>query len=101
MRGVGVAFLAGDRGNVDDAAVLLFQHRRHDGLAADGGTTAERPFRSILFMGEVLSLVFLMVRNALLRVSRTRRPVAHPSRRRAKGAAPQDEDDFKACSRRR
>ena len=38
MRGVRVAFLAGDGGDVDDAAVFLFQHRRHDGLAADEGT---------------------------------------------------------------
>src|SRR3984893_17968795 len=38
MRGVGVAFLAGDRGDVDDAAVILFDHRRHDRLAADEGS---------------------------------------------------------------
>src|SRR5471030_2669063 len=38
MRRVGVAFLAGDRGYVDDAAVFLFDHRGHDRLAAD-----ERP----------------------------------------------------------
>ena len=37
MRGVGVAFLAGDRGDVDDAAVFLFEHRRHHRLAADEG----------------------------------------------------------------
>src|SRR5580693_6418895 len=37
MRGVGVAFLAGDRGDVDDAAVFLGEHRRHDRLAADEG----------------------------------------------------------------
>ena len=37
MRGVGVALLAGDRGDVDDAAVVLLDHRRHDGLAADEG----------------------------------------------------------------
>ena len=37
MRGVGVAFLAGDGGDVDDAAVLLLQHRRHHRLAADEG----------------------------------------------------------------
>src|SRR5712675_42670 len=38
MRGVGVAFLAGDRGDVDDAAVILPDHVRDDRLAAD-----ERP----------------------------------------------------------
>ena len=38
MRGVGVAFLAGDGGDVDDAAVFLLEHRRHHRLAAD-----ERP----------------------------------------------------------
>src|ERR1700730_17336861 len=37
MRRVGVAFLAGDRGDVDDAAVILLDHRRHDRLAADEG----------------------------------------------------------------
>ena len=37
MRGVGVAFLAGDRGDVDDAAVFLREHRRHHRLAADEG----------------------------------------------------------------
>ena len=37
VRGVGIAFLAGDRGDVDDAAVFLLQHRRHDRLAADEG----------------------------------------------------------------
>src|SRR6202035_2878544 len=37
MRGVGVAFLAGDRGDVDDAAVFLLDHRWHDRLAADEG----------------------------------------------------------------
>src|ERR1700687_4349446 len=37
MRRVGVAFLAGDRGNVDDAAVILLDHRRHDRPAADEG----------------------------------------------------------------
>ena len=38
MRGVRVAFLAGDRGDVDDAAVFLLQHRGHHRLAADEGT---------------------------------------------------------------
>src|SRR5258708_27281324 len=37
MRGVRIAFLAGDRGDVDDAAVFLREHRRHHGLAADEG----------------------------------------------------------------
>src|SRR5258706_2033574 len=37
MRRVRVAFLAGDRGDVDDAAVILLDHRRHDRLAADEG----------------------------------------------------------------
>src|SRR5688572_30083928 len=33
-RGVGVALLAGDRGDVDDAAVILRQQIRHDGPVA-------------------------------------------------------------------
>ena len=33
-RRVRIAFLAGDRGDVDDAAVVLRDHRRHDGAAA-------------------------------------------------------------------
>src|SRR5580693_4576075 len=37
MRRVRVAFLAGDRGDVDDAAVVLLDHRGHDRLAADEG----------------------------------------------------------------
>src|SRR6202023_615588 len=37
MRGVWVALLAGDRGDVDDAAVFPGEHRRHDRLAADEG----------------------------------------------------------------
>src|SRR5260370_16644441 len=37
MRRVGVAFLAGDRGDLNDAAVILLDHRRHDRLAADEG----------------------------------------------------------------
>src|SRR5260370_25959471 len=35
LRGAGGAFLAGDRGDVDDAAVILPDHVRHDRLAAD------------------------------------------------------------------
>ena len=38
MRGIGVAFLAGDRGDVDDAPVVLRDHQRHHGARAD-----ERP----------------------------------------------------------
>jgi len=37
MRGVGIALLAGDRGDVDDAAVALGNHHGRDGLAADEG----------------------------------------------------------------
>src|ERR1700731_447779 len=37
MRGIGIAFLAGNRGDVDDAAVFLLDHRGHDRLAADEG----------------------------------------------------------------
>ena len=37
MRGVRIAFLAGDRGDVDDAAVTFLEHRGHDRLAADEG----------------------------------------------------------------
>ena len=37
VRRVRVAFLAGDRGDVDDAAVVLLDHRGHDRLAADEG----------------------------------------------------------------
>src|SRR5216684_521397 len=37
VRSVGVAFLASDRGDVDDAAVVPFHHVRHDRLAADEG----------------------------------------------------------------
>ena len=33
--GVGVAFLAGDGGGVDDAAVTAFAQVRHDGTAAN------------------------------------------------------------------
>src|SRR6266851_8771477 len=38
MRGVGIAFLASDRGDVDDAAVVPFHHVMHDRLAADEGS---------------------------------------------------------------
>src|SRR3954453_11827453 len=38
MCGIWVAFLAGDRGDVDDASVVLLDHRRHDRLAADEGS---------------------------------------------------------------
>src|ERR1700730_3066602 len=38
MRRIRIAFLAGDGGDVDDAAVILFDHRGHDRLATD-----ERP----------------------------------------------------------
>src|SRR4030081_475453 len=37
MRGVGIALLAGDRGDVDDTAVILLDHARYDRLAADEG----------------------------------------------------------------
>src|SRR3546814_9309259 len=33
-RRIGVAFLAGDRGDIDDAAIALMLHRRHHGTAA-------------------------------------------------------------------
>ena len=35
MRGVRIAFLAGDRRDVDDAAIALLDHRRHDRFAAE------------------------------------------------------------------
>src|SRR3974390_3346985 len=37
MRRVRIAFLAGDGGDVDDAAIVLFDHDRHDRLAAYEG----------------------------------------------------------------
>src|SRR5882724_11414064 len=37
VRRVGVAFLAGDRGDVDDASVILLDHRWYDRLATDEG----------------------------------------------------------------
>ena len=37
MRRVRIAFLAGDGRDVDDAAVVLLDHRGHDRLAADEG----------------------------------------------------------------
>src|SRR6476469_1053255 len=38
MRRVRIAFLAGDRGDVDDAAVILLDHAPHDCLATNEGT---------------------------------------------------------------
>ncbi len=37
VRGVRIALLAGDRGDVHDAPVFLLEHRRHDRLADDEG----------------------------------------------------------------
>jgi hypothetical protein len=37
MRCIRIAFLAGNRGDVDDTAITLLEHRRHYRLAADEG----------------------------------------------------------------
>ncbi len=52
MRGVRIAFLAGDRGDVHDAPVLLLEHRGHDRLADDEGAV-EVDAQHLVPLGEV------------------------------------------------